>query len=107
MCVSFYLPSDSTQGARHNSSADPGGLPALPSRANAIHMLHCPETPEDAGIARQRLALDEFVALQRDIRARRLRFEARSRALPARGDNRLMKPFLANLRRPSFRRLLL
>ena len=91
------LPSDSTQGARHNSSVDPGGPPALPSRANAIHMLHCPETPEDAGIARQRLALDEFVALQRDIRARRLRFEARSRALPARGDNRLMKPFLATL----------
>jgi len=70
---------------------------AAPSRANAMHMLHCPEALEDIEIARQRLALDEFVALQRDIRKRRMRFEAKSHGLPCRGDNHLIKPFLAEL----------
>jgi ATP-dependent DNA helicase RecG len=68
-----------------------------PSRANAIQLLHRPESMEDPVIARQRLALDELVVLQQDIRLRRLRFEARSRGLPCRGDNHLMKPFLASL----------
>jgi ATP-dependent DNA helicase RecG len=71
--------------------------PALPSRATAIRWLHSPETLADTERARQRLALDEFVALQRDIRARRLRFEAKARGLPCRGDNHLIKPFLARL----------
>ncbi|MCU0770330.1 MAG: ATP-dependent DNA helicase RecG [Verrucomicrobia bacterium] len=66
-------------------------------REQAIHMLHCPETLEDAERARQRLALDEFIVLQREIRARRLRFEAKARGLPCRGDNHLIKPFLAQL----------
>lgn len=73
------------------------GTPALPSRANAIHMLHFPEELADTEIARQRLALDEFLELQRQIRARRKTFEANARALPCSGDNRLMKPFLAQL----------
>ncbi len=81
----------------------PGTLPpvnresTMPSRARAIRLLHCPETMADAVLARQRLALDEFVVLQRKIRQRRLRFEARSRGLPCRGDNHLIKPFLAGL----------
>jgi ATP-dependent DNA helicase RecG len=48
-------------------------------------------------IARRRLALDEFVELQIQIRSRRKKFEALSKALPCGGDNRLMKPFLARL----------
>jgi ATP-dependent DNA helicase RecG len=48
-------------------------------------------------IARRRLALDEFIALQREMQLRRRNFEAKSRALPCGGNNRLMKPFLARL----------
>ena len=69
----------------------------LPSRAEAIRTLHFPEAVEDADRARRRLALDEFVELQRQIQARRRNFETKSQALPCRGDNRLMKPFLAKL----------
>ena len=70
---------------------------ALPTRANAVHMLHCPEALEDVEVARQRLALDEFIELQRNIRRRRARFESKARGLPCRGNNLLMKPFLARL----------
>ena len=69
----------------------------LPSRANAIHMLHFPEEMVDTEIARQRLALDEFFALQLQIQARRKKFEVNTKALPCHGDNRLMKPLLARL----------
>jgi ATP-dependent DNA helicase RecG len=72
-------------------------LPYLPSRANAIHMIHFPEELTDVEIARRRLALDEFVELQIQIQSRRKKFEALSKALPCGGDNRLMKPFLAQL----------
>jgi len=68
-----------------------------PTRAKAIHALHFPETMEDAEIARKRLALDEFLALQIQIQKRRKRFEASAQALPCAGDNRLIKPFLAKL----------
>jgi len=71
--------------------------PALPPRASAVRRLHFPETLADADLARRRLALDEFIALQRDLRARRRRFEERAEALPCRGDNRLVKPFLTHL----------
>ena len=74
-----------------------GRLPYLPSRANAVHMIHFPEELTDVEIARRRLALDEFVELQIQIRSRRKKFEALSKALPCGGDNRLMKPFLAQL----------
>jgi ATP-dependent DNA helicase RecG len=69
----------------------------LPSRANAVHMLHFPEAMTDTELARQRLALDEFVELQLQIQERRKRFEASARALPCSGNNRLMKPFLTRL----------
>ena len=76
----------------------PGFSPArMPLRANAVHMLHFPEEFSDAEIARRRLALDEFVELQRQIRWRRKNFESHSAALPCGGDNRLMRPFLAGL----------
>ena len=60
-------------------------------------MIHFPEELTDAEFARQRLALDEFVELQIQIQARRKKFEASANALPCAGDNRLMKPFLAEL----------
>jgi ATP-dependent DNA helicase RecG len=69
----------------------------LPTRANAIRMIHFPEELTDVEIARRRLALDEFVELQIQIQSRRKKFEALSKALPCGGDNRLMKPFLARL----------
>ena len=71
--------------------------PELPSRSQAIRMLHFPETEAEAMVARRRLALDEFVELQVQIQARRHKFEARARALPCGGNNRLIKPFLAQL----------
>jgi ATP-dependent DNA helicase RecG len=75
----------------------PIGVQELPSRAQAIRMLHFPDTPADVAPARRRLALDEFVELQRQILRRRLNFESKARALPCRGDNHLIKPFLARL----------
>ena len=80
--------------------AEPRPAPDLkmfPARANAIRMIHFPGESADVEIARRRLALDEFAALQFQIRSRRKKFEALSRALPCGGDNRLMKPFLAQL----------
>ena len=80
----------------------PEPTPALdlnffPTRANAVRMIHFPEELPDVEIARQRLALDEFVALQIQIQLRRKKFEASAKGLPCRGDNRLIKPFLAKL----------
>jgi ATP-dependent DNA helicase RecG len=74
-----------------------GGTPSLLARANAVRMIHFPEELTDVEIARRRLALDEFVELQIQIQSRRKKFEALSKALPCGGDNRLMKPFLAQL----------
>jgi len=74
-----------------------GGTPNLPTRANAVHMIHFPEELTDVEIARRRLALDEFITLQIQIQSRRKKFEATAKALPCRGDNRLIKPFLLQL----------
>ena len=79
------------------AAAGDGRAPLLPARANAVRMIHFPEELADAEIARQRLALDEFVELQFQIRSRRKKFEASAKALPCCGDNRLMKPFLSSL----------
>jgi ATP-dependent DNA helicase RecG len=68
-----------------------------PTRAQAVRLLHFPEEPSDVEIARQRLALDEFVELQIAIQTRRRNLEKNARALPCAGDNRLIKPFLAAL----------
>jgi len=69
----------------------------LPTRANAVRMIHFPEEMTDVEIARQRLALDEFIALQLQIQTRRKKFEAAARSLPCSGDNHWMKPFLHRL----------
>ena len=74
-----------------------GRLFHIPARADAVHMLHFPEAVEGTELARQRLALDEFIELQVHIQQRRKIFESKSKALPCGGDNRLIKPFLTVL----------
>lgn len=70
----------------------------LPSRADAIRMMHFPGENEEIERSRQRLALDELVELQVNLQGRRKRFEAQARAHPCGGDqNRLIRPFLKAL----------
>ncbi len=69
----------------------------LPSRANAVHMLHFPEEMADTKIARRRLAFDELFALQVELQKRRRALEQNAEALPCGGTNALMRPFLAAL----------
>jgi ATP-dependent DNA helicase RecG len=84
--------------ARADALAGQAGRPPyFPSRANAIHMTHFPEELADVEIARRRLALDEFIELQVQIRTRRKNFESHAAAMPCGGNNRLIKPFLARL----------
>src|ERR1019366_8586778 len=70
---------------------------SLPTRANAIQLTHFPKELADVEIARQRLALDEFIELQVQIQTRRKNFKSHATALPCGGNNRLIKPFLARL----------
>lgn len=72
-------------------------LAGFPSRAMAVRNLHFPAEIADAELARQRLALDEFIELQLAMQRRRKNLEAHGGALPCAGDNRWMKPFLARL----------
>jgi ATP-dependent DNA helicase RecG len=87
------LDSEGAQYSTPNTARDT----VLPARGNALRMIHFPEELSDTLIARQRLALDEFVVLQRQIQSRRKKFEANAKALPCGGDNHLMKPFLSRL----------
>lgn len=73
-------------------------LKIYPTRANAVRMIQFPEEGSDKDIARQRLAMDEYIDLQTQIQSRRKKFEAASKALACGGDqNRLIKPFLSKL----------
>src|SRR2546430_140454 len=72
-------------------------IPDLPGRADAVRMLHFPEEMSDAEIARQRLALDEFLELQVAVQRRRKNLLANAKGLPCAGDNHLIKPFLKEL----------
>ncbi len=72
-------------------------LAGFPSRAMAVRNLHFPAEIADAELARQRLAVDEFIELQLAMQRRRKNLEAHGGALPCAGDNRWMKPFLARL----------
>jgi ATP-dependent DNA helicase RecG len=78
----------------HSLDGDTSFVPAL---ANAIRWLHFPETGQRADLARQRLALDEFIDLQVQMRQRRLRMQAAASGRPCQGDNRIIKPFLKQL----------
>src|SRR5206468_8790105 len=84
-------------GSRDSRATAGCETPGLPARANAIRMLHLPEEMSDPGIARQRLALDEFLELQLEIQRRRKKLQANARGLPCAGDNRFIKPFLKQL----------
>ncbi len=72
-------------------------IPDRPSHAEAVRQLHFPDDLEAAEQARQRLALEEFIALQLGIQRRRRNLQRRTRGLPCGGDNRLIRPFLAAL----------
>ncbi len=95
--VGRVTPCAPSSAATQRRAEDCTPYQSLPSRANAIHMTHFPEELTDVEIARQRLALDEFIELQVQIRTRRKNFESHATALPCGGDNRLIKPFLARL----------
>jgi len=69
----------------------------LPSRMEAIAQLHFPDELENAEQARRRLAVDEFVKLQRQLRRRRLNLQSNATALPCHGDGRLVGSFLKQL----------
>ncbi|HEV2456080.1 MAG TPA: ATP-dependent DNA helicase RecG, partial [Verrucomicrobiae bacterium] len=88
---------DSSPALPDPAASAPGTGALLPAREQAIQAIHFPEALSEIEIARRRLALDEFVEFQKQIQARRKKFEASARALPCGGDNRLMKPFLAAL----------
>jgi ATP-dependent DNA helicase RecG len=72
-------------------------LKNLPTREKAVRLTHFPEELTEIEIARQRLALDEFIELQRQIQSRRKNFQTNAKALPCHGDNHLMKSFLTQL----------
>jgi ATP-dependent DNA helicase RecG len=70
---------------------------SFPPRAQAVRLIHFPMETGDIETARQRLALDEFIELQRSIQIRRKNLERNARAGRCAGDNHLIKPFLAAL----------
>jgi ATP-dependent DNA helicase RecG len=88
----LQVQSDPAVGTRNPQPAT-----LFPTRARAIRLLHCPDALPDTELARRRLALDEFIELQRRIQLRRKHFETKAHALPCGGDNHLIKPFLARL----------
>jgi ATP-dependent DNA helicase RecG len=67
------------------------------SRAQAVRLLHFPVETGDIEAARRRLALDEFIELQRTMQIRRRNLERNARAIVCAGDNHLIKPVLAAL----------
>ena len=69
----------------------------LLSRREAIGQLHFPDELINASEARRRLALDEFVKLQCQLRRRRLNLQANAQALPCGGDGKLVTPSLKQL----------
>ena len=63
-------------------------------RPEAIRALHFPLELDDAAAARRRLALDEFVVLQRQLRRRRNNLQSKAQALLCGGDGSYTQPFL-------------
>jgi ATP-dependent DNA helicase RecG len=72
-------------------------LPDLPGHAQAVRWLHFPDEPGQETVARQRLALEEFVALQLEFLRRRRHLQTHARGLPCAGNNTLIRPFLRQL----------
>ena len=65
--------------------------------AEAFKAVHFPDDLEQTELARESLALEEFIRFQRQIRERRKTFQAKVKALPCGGDERLVTPFLGAL----------
>lgn len=72
-------------------------IEGLPSRVDAISSIHFPNALGETELARQRLALDEFLLLQLQIQKRRQNLQQNAQALPCGGNNSLIKPFLKRL----------
>ncbi|MCX8155106.1 MAG: ATP-dependent DNA helicase RecG [Verrucomicrobiae bacterium] len=78
----------------HPVLVEAGFLP----KSQALNALHFPAEAEEAERARQRLAMEELLALQIQLQTRRWKLQQRAVPLPCGGDNnRLIKPFLARL----------
>jgi ATP-dependent DNA helicase RecG len=71
-------------------------LKLLPRRT-AIYQMHFPDDMDKAELAIQRLAFDEFLQLQMNLRMRRISLLKNARGLNCGGNNSLIKPFLSNL----------
>ncbi len=89
-------PNPLSQWGRGDQLADSSAALSL-SRAAAIRSLHFPAELPDAELARQRFALDEFLDLQLAVRARREKLLANAQSQPCKGDNHLIRPYLAAL----------
>ncbi len=70
---------------------------ARPSYGEALQTLHFPAEMHQVKAARERLALDEFIALQLEIQTRRRNLENKAPRLVCPGDNHLIKNFLPRL----------
>lgn len=63
----------------------------------AVSQLHVPDSMKDIEPARERLALEEAIEIQKQVQFRRKRFMETMRAAPCQHDNRFIKPFLQHL----------
>jgi ATP-dependent DNA helicase RecG len=75
----------------------PEVLPGRPSHREALRMVHFPKDNREADTGRERLALEESIALQLSIQTRRRNLESKAPRLVCPGDNRFMKKFLPRL----------
>ncbi|HYE31008.1 MAG TPA: ATP-dependent DNA helicase RecG [Methylomirabilota bacterium] len=67
------------------------------SMSEAVRLLHMPPEIEDAERARARLALEELLRLQLELKRRRKAMEAKANSPVCGGSNDLIRPFLAKL----------
>ncbi len=67
------------------------------SLQEAFKGVHFPEDIEQAAIARERLALEEFIQFYCRIKDKRQLFQSKIKALDCSGNDRLVKPFLSSL----------
>ncbi|MEC8927649.1 MAG: ATP-dependent DNA helicase RecG [Verrucomicrobiota bacterium] len=72
----------------------------LPSRPDAVRVLHFPNESGQADEARRRLALDEFIYLQTSVRKRRETLQAKATVKTCPGNGHLFDPFLKQLAFP-------
>ena len=63
----------------------------------AFKAVHFPDDIEQTEMARERLALEEFIRFQIQIQEKRKRFRSMIQALDCTGDDRLVKPYIEGL----------